>query len=109
MTQAAAQGAVIYLHRPLQIENTARRYKIYVDGVKVAAIGNGKTIEIPVAVGEHRVKARLDWCSSPEVVVNVTAGQRAALAVGTVGPVYNMLANQLFRPNRYLALDPVSA
>jgi len=55
------------------------------------------------------VKARLDWCSSPEVVVNIVAGQRAILTVATVGGTYAMLANQLFRPSRYLALDPIYA
>jgi hypothetical protein len=100
----AAQGAVIALHRPLEATNAGRRYKIYVDGVKVAAVRVGKTIEIPVTPGEHRVKAKLDWCSSPEVVINVVAGQPSNLAVETVGPIYAMLANQLFRPSRYLAL-----
>jgi len=107
MTQAAP-GTVITLTRPREITNSGRKYKIYVDGVKVATIGVGKTVQIPVAAGEHRVKAKLDWCSSPEVLINAVPGHVPALTVGTVGPYFNMLANQLFRPSQYLALAPAN-
>jgi hypothetical protein len=106
MTHAAVQGAVITLQRPAEATNAARRYKIYIDDVKVGAIRVGKTIEIPVAPGRHRIKAKIDWCSSPELIVTVGPGQRAALAVGTSGSILSMLANQIFAPHKYLALTP---
>ena len=105
MSYPAAQGAVITLRRPAEVTNSGRRYKIYVDGVKVAAIRVGKTIEIPVAAGPHTVKAKLDWCSSPEVTVDVAPGRPSGLTVGTFGSVRKMLMNQLFYPSKYLTLD----
>lgn len=45
------------MYRPAEATNVARRYKIYVDGKKVGAIGVGKTVEIAVPAGQHTVKA----------------------------------------------------
>jgi hypothetical protein len=108
MTQAP-HGAMISLYRLPQLLNIARRFKIYVDGVKVGAIGDGKTLHFPVPAGAHRVRAKLDWCSSPELVVELGPGEQAYLTVATAGSYYTMLANQIFRPGKYLALDRVYA
>ncbi|MCU7726955.1 hypothetical protein ODJ79_24780 [Actinoplanes sp. KI2] len=96
--------AVITLTRPVEITYAARSYKIYVNGVKVAGIRTGKTVDIPLPPGEHRIKVKIDWCSSPELIVNIGPGQRAFLDVRRGGATAAAAWNQLFQPHRFLAL-----
>ncbi|GIE89091.1 hypothetical protein [Actinoplanes regularis] len=55
------------------------------------------------------VKAKIDWCSSPELVIDAAPGERVNLRVHAAGLFYEKLMNQVFRPSRFLALDPARA
>lgn len=46
-----------------------RAYRILIDGVERAKVSAGTSVEIPVTPGSHSVVAKVDWCSSPTLVV----------------------------------------
>lgn len=74
--------AVIRVKRSSEYINAIRVYEVLIDGVSVGTIRNGETKEFPVSAGRHSVVAKIDWCSSPEVVVDVDEGQTVDLKVG---------------------------
>ena len=81
--------ATIKIKRKSHLMNMARNYKIFIDGEFVGKISNGATAEFPVTAGKHTVTAKIDWCSSPTVSVEVGTDETKRLTVG--GFKYNWL------------------
>lgn len=48
-----------------------RKFSLYVDGVKAGEITDGAEESFEVTAGEHTLKAKVDWCGSPEVSFHV--------------------------------------
>jgi len=59
-----------------------RAYKIYIDGVHRGDIRVGETKEFPVSDGFHTVQAKIDWCGSNKLDVEVRDSV-VALEVGS--------------------------
>jgi hypothetical protein len=59
-----------------------RAYRIFVDGRKVGKISENSEVRIQVSAGKHSVQLKIDWCSSRELVVSVTAGLSTVLQCG---------------------------
>jgi hypothetical protein len=59
-----------------------RDYKIFIDGKQVGTIANGETKDFPTTVGQHIVTAKVDWCSSPELSIELKESQTSSLKVG---------------------------
>jgi len=57
-------------------------YKIYIDGIYRGKIEDGETQEFEVSDGSHIVYARISWCRSNKLCVNVT-GSVVELEVGS--------------------------
>lgn len=57
----------IVFQRARENINTLRSYKIILDDKLIDEISNGATKEILVEKGIHRIKAKIDWCTSNEV------------------------------------------
>jgi hypothetical protein len=99
--------ALLRIHRPDQWADRLRKYTIVVDGVPSAQIRRGETIEIP---GTHSVIARIDWCSSKELLL--TCGEEGvhSLEVGCSITGWRMLLGILyiiFFQSSYLYLRPM--
>ncbi len=47
-----------------------RAYTLLVDGEPRGTVGNGDTLEIELTPGEHRVRMKIDWAGSRELVVD---------------------------------------
>jgi hypothetical protein len=45
-------------------------------------IANGETKDFPTTAGQHTVTAKIDWCSSPDLSINVNDNQTKTLKVG---------------------------
>ena len=56
-----------------------RAYKVLVDGEVQARLRRGGTVEVEVKPGRHVVEMKVDWCSSPEVTLDLEPGQTARL------------------------------
>ncbi len=63
-----------------------RSIKLYVNDKEVGEVANGGKIKIPVEEGKHRVQARIDWCGSRWVQLDVKEGDDIKLLLqGFVG------------------------
>jgi hypothetical protein len=63
--------AVLRFTRPHDAGGALRRLLIEVDGRQVAALKPGKSAAVPVAPGSHAVQARMDWCTSRPLALEV--------------------------------------
>lgn len=74
--------ATIKIQRTNELFNAARNYKIFIDGQFVGKIANGATKEFPTNAGQHTVTAKMDWCSSPNVSIDIDTNETIHLSVG---------------------------
>ena len=74
--------AIIRLKRTSEFNNRMRDYKIFIDGQQVGRIANGETKDFPATEGQHTVTAKIDWCSSPDILVDINENQTKNLKVG---------------------------
>ena len=72
----------IRLKRTSEYNNRIRDYKIFIDGQQVGTIANGETKEFPTSVGQHIITAKIDWCSSPDISIELKENQTISLKVG---------------------------
>ena len=94
------------LPRPKQDREYA--YRVLVDGVQRAEIGDDATVQIGLTPGEHRVRLRVKWCGSREVTFTIEAGQILRMECRPRGiPLLALLYITLWR-NDYIALETVN-
>jgi hypothetical protein len=74
--------ATIKIIRTKEYSNLLRNYKIFIDGQSVGTIANGESKEINLTVGQHIVSSKIDWCSSPDILVDIKDNQTKILNVG---------------------------
>jgi hypothetical protein len=51
----------IIVRRDSGWSDSIRAYKLHLDGVQVAKISDGQTIELEACPGEHTLQASIDW------------------------------------------------
>jgi len=73
--------ATIRLKRTSEYNNRMRDYKIFIDGQQVGIIANGEAKDFPTTVGQHNVTAKIDWCSSPDVSIDIKDNETKELRV----------------------------
>jgi hypothetical protein len=94
---------------PTPWTDRARDYRVLVDGQQRAMIGNDSTVQIGVTPGEHVVRLKVDWCSSPEVAVTIPHGAIVRLECRpNAGALSALLYVTIWR-NRYISLTTVTA
>ncbi len=74
--------ATIKLQRTSEYNNRLRDYQIFVDGQKVGTISNGQTKEFETPPGEHKIFAKIDWCSSQEISFKAAETQPKSFLIG---------------------------
>ena len=86
--------------------NSARAYKIIINDIECGKIKINETKEFKVKNGSHTVRAKIDWCRSNEVHVEVNDSV-VELEVGTSVTGWRILFVRLyitFLRNKYLFL-----
>ena len=73
--------ATIKLQRTSEFLNRRRDYNIFIDGQQIGTIANGETKDITTSVGPHTITAKIDWCSSPDLLIDVHENQATTLKV----------------------------
>ena len=81
--------ATIKIKRTSEWINAARNVKIFIDENFVGKIADGETVEFPITAGQHTVAAKIDWCSSPNVIIDIETDEVKHLAIS--GFKYNWL------------------
>lgn len=71
--------AKIRIERNSEWNNKARAIGIYINGEIAGAINDGETKEYPIENGSHEVYAKIDWCSSQKVKLNISENETVIL------------------------------
>jgi len=74
--------ATIKIERASEYNNRMRGYKILIDGQQAGAIASGETKEFSTTAGQHTVTAKIDWCSSPNISIDINDKETKRLKVG---------------------------
>lgn len=74
--------AKLNIQRTNEYNNRMREYQIYIDNVFVGSIGNGSTKDFEITEGKHTIEAKIDWCGSPKVIVEINDDETKYLKVG---------------------------
>jgi hypothetical protein len=99
--------ATLHIRRTTKYPDRFRKYRLFVDGEPVGRIGAGRELEVGVAPGRHEIVARIDWCSSNTLELNVQVGDVRTLEVGsnmTGWRLMGMKRQVLDRSSEYLFL-----
>ena len=73
--------ATFTIKRKKEYNNHLKDFKIFVDGHLIGTIANGEVKNFEVPSGKHRVIAKIDWCSSSEISIDVSDSKPTKLAV----------------------------
>jgi hypothetical protein len=75
-------GKLTIYREPAAWMDRARSYTAEVDGVDSGKVANGGTLEVELKPGPHRVRMKVDWCSSRELTVDGSEDTRLHCAPG---------------------------
>jgi len=67
-----------------------RAYAIMVDDAQVAKVKRGQTVRLPISPGRHEVYLRIDWCRSPGIEIDVSAGEIVNMYCAPAGSMYEV-------------------
>lgn len=59
--------------------NRFRAIHIYIDGQKAGKVFNGETVNYEVPKGQHTIKAKIDWCGSKELILDMQEDETRVL------------------------------
>jgi len=72
----------LIISRKKEWNNKGRKFGVYIDGEKKDIIGNGEIKELEIEPGKHTLWFKVDWCSSPEVEIEIPAEKSKTVEVG---------------------------
>src|SRR5690554_4214 len=75
--------ATIKIKRTNEYKNRFRAVKILIDGKQIDTIANSETKEFTTAKGQHTIQAKIDWCSSPDILVILNNNGVKNLQIGS--------------------------
>jgi len=75
--------ATIKIKRTTGWVDMARNYEIFIDGHFVGKLANGTSEEFPITIGKHTVTAKIDWCSSPNLFIDIGIDEIKHLTVSS--------------------------
>ena len=99
--------AITVLRVPSSLGGTARRYKMFVDGVERGRLAGGEEAEVAVDAGDHDIQARIDWSGSAPVRVTVRDGETASFAVAPAAQTHLGQFKTMFGRRSFLTVAPV--
>ncbi|SDU95200.1 hypothetical protein SAMN04488544_2481 [Microlunatus sagamiharensis] len=84
-SSSAAFGAWgrVRVTRSAAYRDLIRPYQLYADGHRVGEVRARQSVDIPLPVGRRSLEARIDWCRSKVVQVDVLEQECVDLTVGT--------------------------
>ncbi|MBM7624246.1 hypothetical protein [Sporohalobacter salinus] len=104
------EQAKIKLIRTSQSVNSGRKAEIYIDDKLKTKISNGSEKIIKVSSGKHTVLAKIDWCKSQKITLNLEPGEKKKLICGSklVGWKKWLALFYLFSKNKFIYLEHYS-
>ena len=74
--------AKISIERSNAYINRFRDIHIFIDGEKVGSLANGESADYTTTAGQHEVVAKIDWCRSPKISVDLSEDETKTLRIG---------------------------
>lgn len=65
----------IILNRKTEFINKTRAFRFFIDGKEMGKIKNGGSEEYILEPGTHELQAKIDWCSSAVLTVQLKEGE----------------------------------
>ncbi|GEM_PF-385928 len=101
------QTGPLIIRRPNQYPDRIRRYRVYVDGSLVGTLKAREELALNLPTGEHEIVARIDWCGSNTLRVNIRAEEATEIEVSSnamKGAGFLALYYVTFGHSKYLTL-----
>lgn len=76
--------ATLVISRPNWTFDGLRTYLILIDGALSRAIGSGQTVRIELPSGHHDVVAKVDWCRSKPLGIDMDSDGERYVRIGSV-------------------------
>ena len=95
----------LYFHRTSEYSNNARNVVIFVDGKKALSVPNGGSDVMDIETGAHEVYAKIDWCYSPVLKLNLKEDDKQKLEISSFKMAKWMIPLALFCVLIYFAGD----
>jgi hypothetical protein len=86
----------LYFHRTSEYSNNARNVAVFVDGEKVLTVPNGGSNVFETSAGEHEIYAKIDWCYSPTLKLNLKETDKQKLEISSFKMAKWMIPLALF-------------
>ncbi|TXE02272.1 hypothetical protein [Algoriphagus aquimarinus] len=105
--------AKLIIERTSEWNNGLRDIGIYLDGEKIAVIGNGEIKDFEIKSGEHTLKSKIDWCGSETLTINLSDNEikKIELSGFKLGkfmlPIAAMISIIFFTFKEKLILHPI--
>ena len=76
--------SAVVLSRVSQWVNKLRDVDVYLDGLQVASLGDGQTVQLDIDPGPHRIQVRIDSSRSTEQTLHLRAGETVRFTCGSL-------------------------
>ncbi len=96
----------IIINRSNEFSNYIRSVEIHLDDKKIGSIKNGESKTFEVAPGKHVLKAKIDWCTSNEIHLEIDLEETLRYNLTGTNPFFN-LYYITFGRKRYLKLKQI--
>lgn len=100
------QSGTIRLYRFAKWMDRFRSYSIFANDLKVGSIGNGAQVDLTVPSGSIALRAGVDWCGSPTLMLEVAPGGAINVEVLNEHSPWNA-GLAMLKPSSYLTLRPL--
>lgn len=96
----------IEIKRTSQYFSRLRAIDIYLDGEKAGNVSNGEAKVFELSPGQHKVYAKIDWCKTSIIAVDIAAGETKTLNLGSEIAGWRLLLASiyLFMPHKMIYL-----
>lgn len=72
----------IRIERISEWNNKLRAIELYINGEKVGNIKDGEIQEYEIDSGTHEIFAKIDWCRSPKIKLNIAENETKVMELG---------------------------
>ncbi len=101
----------VTVQRGTSYADRLRDYQLELDGVVIGRVSRESSLTVQVQPGRHRLRAKIDWCSSNTVTFEAADNETVVFDVASslqgwrvVGALF-----ALFAPRRWLTLQRVGS
>jgi hypothetical protein len=107
VTTPNIKSSILRVFRHSGYVDKLRKYKILVNGSEVGAIARNSVVDFTVPSGAVKITARIDWCRSQPLLVEVRPGKRVEIEVFNRRGAFLAGLSTIFARGSYLTLKRI--